>query len=168
VTEPRFEAALDLVITPPDGARPVIGRVHGEGATLVVTTAQPQRLVEELRFAGATDVRGLGDAAGFLAGRSAAIRIDGPHGTVLRIGAEAGSPFGRLLTGSRDVGIGSARAIAPLARGAARDVARRPTARTSIAFAIVIVLLEVARRALRSRSQRIRQRGLSTAPRGRS
>ena len=155
MTEPRFEAALDLVITPPDGAPPVIGRVHGEGATLVVTTAQPQSLVEELRFAGATDVRGLGDAAGFLAGRSAAVRIDGPHGTVLRIGSEAGSPFGRLLTGSRDVGIGSARVIAPLARGAARDVVGPRAARMSIAVAIVIVLVEFGRRALRSRSRRI-------------
>jgi len=152
VTEPRFEADLDFVVTPPDGTGTVTGRVHGEGATLVVTTAQPQRLVEELRFAGATDVRGIGDAAGLLARRSVAVRIDGPHGTVVRLGAEAGSPLGRLFTGSGDVGIGSARAIAPLARGAARDVAGGPVGRTSVAVAILIVLVVAGRRVLRSRS----------------
>jgi len=164
VTEPRFEADLDLVVTPPEGTGTVLGRVHGEGATLVVTTAHPERLVEELRFAGATDVRGIGDAAGFLARRSATVRIDGPHGTVIRFGAEAGSPLGRLLTGSSDVGIGSARAIAPLARGAARDVARGPAGRISVAVASLIVLVVVGRRALRSRSGKLQRTGMSAAP----
>jgi hypothetical protein len=157
VTHLRFEAELDLRIEPPDGAPPVTGRLLGEDGTLVLSTPQPQRLVQELRLAGAADLRGLRQLAGRLAARGIAVRVDGPDGRVLALGAGAGSPLGLLLTGSRAVGLGSPRAVAPLARGAAREVLRAPAGRPVVgALTAVAALLTgwaLGRRRARSRDR---------------
>ncbi len=147
MTSLRFEADLDLVVTPVDGGPPITARVHGEEATLVVRTEEPSRLVSALRAAGATDVRGLGRGASFLAARDVALQVEGPGGTVLRIGSGAASPLGRLLTGSSAVGIGSPRAVAPIARGAVTDlVGTRPGWLGLAAVAAALALVALLRR----------------------
>lgn len=154
MTHPRIEADLDLRIEPPGDAPPILGRLTAEGGDLVLTTRQPQRLVQELRLAGANDVGGVRRLAAALADRGVTLRVDGTRGPILRLGVGAGSPFGRLLTRSPDVGLGSAAAIAPLTPGVAGDALQTRWGRAAAAVALVgaVLIMLRARRSHRMSS----------------
>jgi hypothetical protein len=152
VTDLWFEADLDLRIEPPNGARPLAARLRGNGGTLVLSTREPQRLVDELRLDGVTDASGVGGLADALAARQVTVRIEGPRGAVLWLGAGAGSPLGGALTGSANVGLGSPAAVWPLASGALRE--KLGTRRGRIAAAVAVLGAVVLVRARRTHRRR--------------
>lgn len=97
--------------------------LSGDGQRLVLRTEDPLRLWSALGDAslpaGATaptGPRAIGRLATLLKDFGVTLDIAGPGGTVVRLGSEARSPVGRLVTGSRAVQPGSVGALWPLAR----------------------------------------------------
>lgn len=130
----RFEADLDLVV---DGTR---AHVSADGARLVVDAADPARLVKALRrTTHPTSRRQLATIADGLAAHGASMRLQGPHGHVVTVGADADAAALSVLTGSRHVAPGSGRGVLSLAKTIKRP-RWRPLAVAAAATATVIVL----------------------------
>ena len=95
-------------------------RVHvvGDGTSLVVHSSDPLRLWSALTSSAlpsgvgrVNGPRAAGRAANAL--RDAGLRVDltGPDGVLVALGTGAGTPAGRLLTGSDSLGFGTVKAI---------------------------------------------------------
>lgn len=127
-------------------------RVHlvGDGRSLILHSSDPLRLWSSLSSsalpAGVGRVSGpraAGRAADAL--RDAGLRVDltGPDGVLVALGSGAGTPAGRVLTGSDSVGFGSLRAVRSTVT--ARLPARRIAAVVA-AISVVVVLWRWLRR----------------------
>jgi len=95
-------------------------RVHvvGDGSGLIVHSSDPLRLWSAMTSSAlpsgvgrVNGPRAAGRAANAL--RDAGLRVDltGPDGVLVALGSNAGTPAGRVLTGSNSVGFGSLRAV---------------------------------------------------------
>ena len=97
----HFEADLDVVV---DGTS---AHVRGDGAALVIESADPGALVSALRRAAGAPTRPqLTLVANGLARRGASIHVEGPRGRFVTVGADADSYALGLLTGTRHLAPG--------------------------------------------------------------
>lgn len=132
-----FEADLDVVI---DGAE---AHVRGDGAALIIESADPVALVGKLRRAsGGRARRQLGQVADGLAAHGATLHVDGPHGRLVTVGAGADRTAAGLLVGTRHVAPGWGAAAATL--GA--SVTRRRSAIVAAGLVFAISIGALARR----------------------
>jgi hypothetical protein len=136
-------ADLDFVVDLGDG--PVQGRVEAAGSTIRVTTDDA---VAVWRAAFGVPEFG-GDALPRLADQLAAaglrLEVTGPRGSVAVLGEVTGSLLGRLASGSAHVGLGSLRAVAPLAIARVRRNERRLLL-PALAAAAVLLAMALNRR----------------------
>jgi hypothetical protein len=96
-------------------------RLAGNGQHLVLTSEDPAHLWDTLTRASlpsgigqVSGPRAVGRAASLLSDNGLTLDIVGPRGTVVRLGADAHSWAGRLLTGSEAVQPSSVRAVLPV------------------------------------------------------
>lgn len=137
----RFEADLELTVDGTDA------HISGHGASLVVDSADPARLLRSASGrAGPFSRRELGRMADGLAARGASVRLQGPRGHVLTAGADADARVLRLFTGTRHVVPGSARGALAVASTLRPAHWRRLVWGTLTA----VVAVAIARRAQRS------------------
>ncbi len=125
----RVDADLQLVVA---GRR---AHLTGSGTTLLLESDDPAALWSSVT--GADLPAGLGRISGPRAvGRLAdqlrdvglQLRVTGPSGELVRLGAGSPSRWGRLTTGSSAVGIGSVRAITPVGLTVFRQAAATASA----------------------------------------
>lgn len=128
----RLDVTADLSIDL-DGVTGVTGvtaHLTGSGSRLVLTSAQPERLLDAALAsalpAGVGQISGpraVGRVADLLRDAGVQLQVRGPQGTVATIGDDVRSPTGRVLTGSDAVSVGRPGALAALAwRGRRREV----------------------------------------------
>lgn len=96
-------------------------RLAGNGQHLVLTSEDPAHLWDTLVRASlpsgigqVSGPRAVGRAASLLSDNGLTLDIVGPRGTVVRLGADAHSWAGRLITGSEAVQPSSVRAVLPV------------------------------------------------------
>jgi hypothetical protein len=122
-------------------------RVHvvGDGTSLIVHSSDPLRLWSAMTSSAVPSgvgrvngPRAAGRAANAL--RDAGLRVDitGPNGVLVTLGSGAGTPAGRVLTGSDSVGFGSLRAVRSTI--AARLSIRKLALATTATAAVVALL----------------------------
>lgn len=95
-------------------------RVHlvGDGSSLILHSSDPVRLWSSLTESAlpsgvgrVSGPRAAGRAADALRDAGLRVELTGPKGVLVTLGTGAGTPAGRLLTGSDALGFGSVRAI---------------------------------------------------------
>lgn len=107
-------------------------RLEGDGQRLVLRSDHPELLWSSVLNAALPDQignvsgpRSIGRAASEVAAAGMHIDVEGPHGTVVSIGAGEDSRLGRLITGSAAVQPKSVRSLLPFARVLVNRVLRR-------------------------------------------
>jgi len=143
---PSLSVSADLRLDV-DGAS---AHLAGDGQSLILHSSDPMRLWSSVNRAslpaGISRVdgpRAVGRAADALSDNGLRVDVTGPHGVLVRLGKGADSRAGRIVTGSRGVEFGSARALGATVR------AEVPTGRIALAGAAIAaaaVLFAVLRR----------------------
>lgn len=131
---PALSVSADLRLDI-DGSK---AHLVGDGQSLILHSSDPLRLWSALNQAslpaGISRVdgpRAIGRAADALLDNGLSVDVTGPHGVLVRLGRGADSRAGRIVTGSRGVEFGSARALGATARAAV------PVRRIAISGAVV-------------------------------
>jgi len=131
---PALSVSADLRLDI-DGSK---AHLVGDGQSLILHSNDPLRLWSALNQASlpagvsrADGPRAIGRAADALLDNGLSVDVTGPHGVLVRLGQGADSRAGRLITGSRGVEFGSARALGATVRAAG------PTRRIVLAGAVV-------------------------------
>ena len=140
----EFTSDLVFTVDGADGSR-ATGRVEGDGRVLRVVTTDAAVVWGAALGSSTTGPRVLDAVARRLADEGAVLEVTGPDGVVATVGAGVDSPVGRLLAGSRHVRLGRPRAVAPLARARAAQLAGQPRGRAALAAAALAALLAVRR-----------------------
>ena len=136
-----LQGGLSFTVDGPGGS--TSGTVAGDGAVLRVHADDPVAAWDGLLDSVSTGPSALRTVAGALADEGLSVEVSGPRGRLALVGAEADSPLGRVLLGSRRVQLGSPAALGPLALAQAR---RAVTPRRTAALAGLLLVLAILRR----------------------
>jgi len=140
-----LQGGLSFTVDGPGGS--TSGTVAGDGAVLRVHADDPVAAWDGLLGSVSTGPAALRRVAGALADEGLSVEVSGPRGRLALVGADADSPVGRLLLGSRRVQPGALAALRPLAVAQAR---RSLTPRRGAALAGLLVVLTILRRRARA------------------
>ena len=140
-----LQGGLSFTVDGPGGS--TSGTVAGDGAVLRVHADDPVAAWDGLLDSVSTGPSALRAVAGALADEGLSVEVSGPRGRLALVGADADSPVGRVLLGSRRVQLGSPAALRPLAVAQAR---RALTPRRGAALAALLIVLGILRRRARA------------------
>ena len=105
-----FEIALDIGRVDADSVEHPVATVSASGPEIHVRVVRTQRIALPRRAL----IAGFRAMASTLGAQGASICVDGPRGMIVQFGDVRGSWLSRRLTGSRNIRLGSPRAVLPV------------------------------------------------------